>query len=338
MKLHLTTALFLLLASLLSGCGHPQKEYGQRLQVKTGQTPDLSFHRYEDVLFHLDTARFQESLLAIQQDFQPFLNGDLSDPEAVRYLKEFALDTFSVHLYNKVKEIYPDLNEVREQVASVYQHFNYYYPDIALPQEVYTCVSGVDPSIPPLLFAEDALVVSLDWYLDHDVIYDQIGMPQYRSERTGKGDLGKDLAMLLYSTFLFDKHRQTNILEEMVYQGRSLFFVEALCPGISDETLLGYSKEQLRWAVSNEGNLWADIIGTQSLYSTEYELFRRFFADGPFTNEYSYEAPSRLGEFIGLQIIRSYFNSHEITIQDLMAESDLQSLFQQSQYKPKKIK
>ena len=326
----------LLLIILLPGCDDDRMDYKQRLHLNTDATPDLTFKRYEEMLFHLDTSRFQEELMAVKQDYLPFLSGDLSDPEAIRYLKDFTIDSLSRVLYNKVKETYPDLKEVKEQVASVYGHFRYYYPEISLPQQFYTCVSGINPDIPPVLLADDAVVISLDWYLDHDEFYDWIGMPKYRSERTGKENLSVDLSQLLYESFLPCKHAQSNILEEMIGRGKALFFVEALCPDISDETLLGYSKEQLEWATQNEGELWADIIGNQCLYSDEYELFRTFFNDGPFTNEYSYEAPARLGEFIGLHIIRTYFNSHEIALRTMLEDADFQGLFQDSGYKPKK--
>jgi hypothetical protein len=61
-----------------------------------------------------------------------------------------------------------------------------------------------------------------------------------------------------------------------------------------------------------------------------------FFGDGPFTQTYSNDAPSRLGEFYGLNIVRSYFSDHDISLQDLMEQSDLQGLFQESGYKPRK--
>ena len=325
-----------LLLAMMVGCKNDLKNYQSRLRVVTGPAPSLTFLRYEEVLFQLDTARFQEELLAIQPDYLPFLAGDLSDPDAVRYLKEFAIDTFSVQLYAKVKDVYPDLNEVQKQVSAVYRHFNYYYPEVELPRKIYTCVSGVNPEIPPVMLVDDAVVVSLDWYLDRDSIYDRMGMPKYRSERTTKNSLSKDFGAMLYADVLSCRHQQTNIVEEMVFQGRALFFIEALCPDIDDETLLGYSKEQLQWAESNEGNLWADIVGSQCLYSTEYDWFKTFFSDGPFTHEYSYDAPSRLGEFVGLHIIRSFFSSHDVSLQQLMESQDLQALFQESGYKPKK--
>ena len=71
------------------------------------------------------------------------------------------------------------------------------------------------------------------------------------------------------------------------------------------------------------------------LYSNEVEVFRPLFGDGPFTQAFSNEAPSRLGEFIGLQIIRSYMNNNDVSLKDLMNNNDLQQIFQESQYKPK---
>lgn len=323
------------LCVLMTGCAN-KEDYKSKLFVKTTTSPELSFDRYEDVLFQIDTARFQETVQSIQQDYLPFLAGDLSDPNAILYLKAFAVDTFSITLYHEVKKVYPDLKGVQSQIESVYQMFNYYYPDIQLPKKVFTCVSGVNPDIPPVMMTDDALILSLDWYLDRSEVYDYVGMPKYRVERTAGNYIGRDVAELFYETFLADRHKQTTVLDEMIREGKKRFFVEAMCPSLPDQVLLGYSLEQLQWASANEGNLWADIVGNQRLYSSEYDMFRTFFADGPFTNEYSHEAPARLGEFLGLHIVRSYMNTHELSVPELMRLEDLQTLFQESGYKPRK--
>lgn len=325
-----------LVAIAFAGCDAESAEYKKKLKVDTGSAPTLDFMRYEEVLFNLDTANFQQELMAIQKDFQPFLDGDLSDPMAVKYLKDFAIDPFSLVLYQKVKDAFPNLNDVKSMVSGVYQHFNHYYPEIDLPSRVFTCVSGINSDIPPVMILDDALVISLDWYLDGDEVYDMIGVPKYRSERTSPSSLSKDLGSQLYLNYIQKPHKQTNLLEEMVYMGKALLFVEAMCPSLLDQMLLGYNESQLNWVETNERDLWADLVGNQLLYSSEYEVFRIFFADGPFTNEYSHEAPPRLGEYLGLQIVRSYMNNQDCSLQDLMQNTDLQGVFQDSKYKPKK--
>ena len=320
----------------LAACGNKIPEYKKKLDVRMGPAPQLVMDRYEEVLFNLDTARFQQQLMEIQPNYRPFLNGDLNNPDAVKYLRDFVEDSLSINLYRKVKNAYPDLTLVRDMVGAVYQHFGYYYPKITLPNHVYTCVSGVNPESPAVMVFEDAVVVSLDWYLDGDAIYDMIGMPKYRAQRTNSTNIAKDLAHELYLTYIRQDHKQSNLLEEMIDAGKMYYFIEAMYPSISDEVLLGYTNEQLRWAEENEGNLWADIVGNQGLYASGFELFRTFFADGPFTNEYSHEAPPRLGEFLGLHIVRSFAGSSDMSLQDLMSEKDFQLIFQESGYKPKK--
>ncbi len=333
-------AFSLLLVSLLfSSCGSQTPEYKKKLNVAVGPAPALAFDRYEEVLFALDTADFQEELKSIQGQYRPFLEGDLDNPEAVLYLRDFVTDPFSVKLYQKVKASFPDLSAVEAIVSETYRHFLHYYPDIPLPEKVFTCVSGVNPETPSVMLFEDALVISLDWYLDQDEVYDQMGMPQYRSQRTQVASLAKDLGVALYQHYcqsIKEDHRQGNLLEEMVYAGKMYYFVEAMYPAITEDVLLGYSLEQMRWATENEGNLWADMVGSQCLYASDTEVFRTFLADGPFTNEYSHEAPARLGEFIGLHIVRSYAGCHELAFPELMRETDLQGLFLDSKYKPKK--
>lgn len=321
---------------IFPSCQRDKASYQKKLEVSLPEAPELACYRYEDVLFNLDTARFQEGLLEVQQDYLPFLEGDLNDPEAVRYLKDFATDPFSNQLYAKVKETFPDLEAVSEMVKTVYRHFHHYYPEIALPDKVYTCVSGVNPEIPSVMLTEQGLVISLDWYLDGDEVYDLVGMPKYRSERTGKLTLAKDLGQLLYETYVEQEHRQTDVLAEMIGTGKRDLFAEAMYPDLTDEVLLGYTPEQLQWVRQNEARLWADVVSNELLYASEYEVFRTFFADGPFTNEYSYEAPPRLGEFLGLQIVRSYFGLREVGLRDLMEDPDLQGIFLDSGYKPKK--
>ncbi len=328
--------LLLLFVLVFCGCDESGNSYKKKLEIKTAALPELTFLRYEEVLFNLDTANFQQGLKAVQKDYWPFLEGDLDNQEAVKYLRDFAVDEFSVSLYNTVKRVYPDLNAVAEIVKGVYQHFNYYYPEIQLPRNVFTCVSGVDPQGLPVMVMNDALVISLDWYLNGDEIYDRMGMPKYVSERTSLPSLAKDLGIQLYQNYVQQGHKQTNLLEEMVYVGKMYFFAEAMCPSITDEVLLGYTKPQLNWAEENEGNLWADLVGGQLLYSTEMEMFRTFFADGPFTNEYSHDAPPRLGEFLGLHIIRSYINIKDVSLRELIQNTDLQGVFLESGYKPKK--
>lgn len=328
----------LILISLLialASCQKKEAAYKAQLNIKT-EPYDLEFDRYEAVLFNLDTANFQTELMKIQDRYRVFLSGDLNNPAAVQYLKDFATDPFSVALYQKVQAAFPDLSQVEPIVEEVLAHFHYYYPDIELPKKAFTCVTGVHPDEPPVLIIDNQLVISLDWYLNDEEAYDQIGMPRYMSLRRNVSTLAKEVAEQLYMNYLYEWRKQGQIVGEMVFYGRRNYFIEAMCPELPDSILLGYSSAQWQWAVENEGQVWADIVGNRRLYDAGLDSYMMFFGDGPFTQAFSNDAPSRLGEFFGLNIIRSYVTNNEVSLQDLMKRKDLQNIFQDSGYKPKK--
>lgn len=320
---------------MMASCQEKKPAYKAKLDIKT-EPYDLEFDRYEAELFALDTADFQNELMKIQDRYRVFLSGDLNNIEAVQYLKDFATDPFSIVLYQKAKAVFPDLRQVEPMVEDVLAHFHYYYPDIELPKKAFTCITGVHPDEPPVQIIDNQLVISLDWYLDDEEIYDQIGMPRYMQVRTSKATLAKDVAKELYMNYIYEWRKQGQVVDEMVFCGRLNFFVEAMCPEMPDSVLLGYSSDQWHWAVENEGQMWADVVGNRRLYDAGLDAYMMFFGDGPFTQAYSNDAPSRLGEFFGLNIIRSFVSNNETTLQKLMQRKDLQNIFQDSGYKPKK--
>ena len=320
---------------MMASCQKNDPAYKAKLDI-TPKPYNLEFDRYEEVLFNLDTNDFQAELMNVQDRYRVFLSGDLNNLDAVQYLKDFATDPFSITLYENVKAVFSDLKHIEPVVEDVFAHFHYYYPEIELPKKAFTCITGVHPDEPPVQIIDDQLVISLDWYLDDEELYDQIGMQRYMSLRRNVSTLAKEVAEQLYMYYLYEWRKQGQIVGEMVFYGRRDFFVEAMCPELPDSVLLGYSSKQWQWAVENEGQVWADIVGNRRLYDASLDAYMMFFGDGPFTQAYSNDAPSRLGEFFGLNISRSYFSNNEVSFQDLMQRKDLQNVFQDSGYKPRK--
>ena len=161
-------------------------------------------------------------------------------------------------------------------------------------------------------------------------------MPRLRTTRCHPTYNTRDLAQSIYHYYVEKNHAQKDVLTEMIYMGKMNFFVEAMNPSMPDSVLLGYTAKQMSWVEAYEGDIWASIIGNNMLYAKGLDSYRNLFGDGPFTQAYSNEAPARLGEYIGLQIIRSYMTHNDVTLQELMNNNDIQQIFQYSQYKPRK--
>ena len=313
------------------------RTYKNKLDVKYEK---LSPHNieskfYSKALFSLDTTNFNEELMKIRPDF-PFFFEDISDFDMTSsFLKDFITDTFSIRINNMVEEKFKDLNTLENDIIAVLQRFNYYYPKIDNPT-IYYYISGIDYNTSPVYIKDNDVLISLDFYLGNESkIYDYIGMPRYRSIRCQPSYITRDLAQYLYYNEVYRQRIQKDLLTEMIEVGKMYYFIEAMNPSMPDSILMGYSSSQIQWINNHEADVWASIIGNDMLYSKGLEMYRTFFGDGPFTQAFSNESPARLGEYIGLQIIRSYMTNNDVSLQELMANDDIQQIFQASQYKPK---
>lgn len=290
---------------------------------------------YNKALFAIDTADFEAGIRAIRPQFQALLGDTLESYEMV-YLKEFVTDTFIMRINELVEESFPDSDVVSDKVKGVYQHFKYYYPEMTMPP-TFTYVSGINFDNGPVMISPEAVMISLDFYLSNkDLVYDKVGMPRYVSRRCQPASLTKDLAEAMYYSYVFMDVKAKNVLKEMIDRGKKYYFIEAMDPTLNDSVLLGYSSQQMEWAQDNEGQIWATIVGNNMLYANGFEQYRVLFNDGPFTAAFSENAPARLGDFVGLQIVRAFMSNNDESLQSLMQMTDYQDILQRSQYKPRK--
>lgn len=326
---------FLVFAIIAVSCSKSDG-YKKKLDVpyKNLEPQNVEITEYNEVLFSIDTANFEEGLKAVMPQYKALL-GDTLNEEFVKYLKDFVTDTFMLRINSLVEETFPDIEIVAIQVKDVYQHFKYYYPEITMPR-TYTYVSGVYYDRPNVI-SNDYVLLGLDFYLNNkDLVYDKIGYPRYISRRCQPAYLPKNLAEELYYTFIDNQISQKTVLAEMIERGKKYYFIEAMTPSTADSVLLGYSTSQMDWADDNEGMIWAAIVGNNMLYSTAVEHKRLLFNDGPFTAAFSEDSPARLGDYLGLQIVRSFMSNNDETLQRLMKINDCQDVLQRSQYKPRK--
>lgn len=290
---------------------------------------------YNKALFAIDTADFEAGIRAIQPQFQALLGDTLESYEMV-YLKEFVTDTFIMRINELVEESFPNSDAISDKVKGVYQHFKYYYPEVTMPP-TFTYVSGINFDNGPVMISPEAVMISLDFYLSNkDLVYDKVGMPRYVSRRCQPASLTKDLAEAMYYSYVFMDVKAKNVLKEMIDRGKKYYFIEAMDPTLNDSVLLGYSSQQMEWAQDNEGQIWATIVGNNMLYANGFEQYRVLFNDGPFTAAFSENAPARLGDFVGLQIVRAFMSNNDESLQSLLQMTDYQDILQCSQYKPRK--
>ena len=131
----------------------------------------------------------------------------------------------------------------------------------------------------------------------------------------------------------FDSNDKT-LLDNMIYQGKILYFTDAMLPELAANIKIGYTLEQFNWSKKNESNIWAFFIQNNLLYNADYYKIRTFITEAPTTKGFK-NSPPRFAEWIGWQIVKSYMeNNTNVSIKELLNEKDAQKILKASKYKP----
>ena len=87
----------------------------------------------------------------------------------------------------------------------------------------------------------------------------------------------------------------------------------------------------------NEGKIWAHFIEKSLLYETNHFKIIKYTGERPNIPEIGKQCPGRIATWVGWQIVRKYMAENpNVTLQQLMQETDAQKIFTQSRYKPKR--
>lgn len=325
---------FVLTLVILSGCGHGKG----RLDVDVSKVSlaDLKVHRYDIDLFKVNPDQLQQGLEGLKPAYRFFLDTDLGDPAKLSEMKAYLESPRNRIFQAAVDSQYRQIAGLEGDLTMALKHYLYYYPGFKVPR-IYSYVSGGDYDY-PVQFADSVLLIGLDNYLGKDFKpYVSDGLPAYRISRMTAMHLVPDCMKVLGRISYPTQFPGNTLLEQMTEAGKRLLFLDAMIPQTEDRLKIGYSKEQYDWIIKNEVHVWAAIIENRILFTTDGKLIRSFMADGPFTAEFSKDAPPRLGEWLGWQIVRKYLeNQPDLTFQQVMNETDAQKILSNSHFKPEK--
>jgi len=328
--------LIILFAVFLFSCKH------DRLNIKVKDVDvDLKINRLEKLLFVNDTSVFSKNLELIKSNHAGFFDiyseyvlkiGTSEEPGFKSYLRSFVTDTVISRVADSVKYVFDDFSQIEKQLTNGFQHYKYYFPADSIP-EIFTCVTGFNQSV---FTSNYGIGIGLDKYMGSDcVFYKYLGIPQYKSASMYPERIVPDL---FYSMFISDfpyNDSINNLLSNMIYQGKAIYFTEAMCPGLPDSIIMGYSSKQLKWCVENEEKMWAYLVEKKLLYDFERLTLQKFIGDAPFTNIFSNESPGKTGSWLGWRIVRSFMNKNpEVTLNELVKMNNAQSILNRSGYLP----
>ncbi|AMC10921.1 gliding motility lipoprotein GldB [Lutibacter profundi] len=237
-------------------------------------------------------------------------------------------------LFQETQNVFKNIDTVKKHIINLFKHVKYYHSSFK-PPKIITLITNLDYEN-KVIYADSLLFVSLDMYLGKNSnVYSDF--PKYLSQNFNKSQLVVDIATAISERyFIPDRSRQ--FLNLIINEGKKMYLLDRYLPTFSDAQKMGYTQDQLGWAIANESQLWKYFIENKLLYSTNADLLTRFITNAPFSKFYidiDKESPGRIGVWLGWQIVRSYMNNNNVTLQELL-QTNAEEIFKKSKYKPKK--
>ena len=239
-------------------------------------------------------------------------------------------------VYKKSVTVFGDFKKQYSEIVDVFKHVKYYYPEFKAP-DVYTITSDFHYQY-RVLYTPERLFVSLDMYLGADEEEYEM-FPQYLVSSMTKDRIKVDVAGAISRNIVALDRFDRSLLSQMIYNGKLLYLSQKLIPSASNELLIGYQKEQIEWCETNESYIWTYMVKNKLIYNSDDKLAQRFIDVAPFTKFYleiDQKSPGRVGVWLGWQIVNSYMDNNDVSLNELMANKDAKDIFKKSRYKPSK--
>ncbi|MBO4232306.1 MAG: hypothetical protein J5862_03605 [Bacteroidales bacterium] len=302
---------------------------------------EVKIHPYTTDLYALDTADLASGVEKLSEIYPEYLirKGVWKDEEMMRSLKAYLSDPLMREIYDDATKVFPNFDEQEAELTEALSYYKHYFPNAEIP-DFYALVPGFDFEMPSVFAYENNIYIYLDQYLGADnKKYQQIALPVYIRERCDK----KYLAIDCFKKALVYKHLPektlVTLLDNMIYEGKKLYFTELMFPNRTENDIIGYSQEKYSWAVQYQPEIWNYLIEKQLLFSKDSDSKRKFIEEAPFTKPFSNVSPGRIGIFIGWKIVQGYMeNNPDISLEDLLQNTDSQDILTKSNYKPLKTK
>lgn len=324
----------IILTLLFIGCKNPNKP-----DIR-GLLSEVNIGRLDRDVFVLDT--LNPDLKAIYEKYGRYFEvyargvlnlGAVSDTIFPHLFSLFVKDPVMREVADSVVFHYPDLKEQEEKLSYAWAYYTYYFPGHTVP-DIYAHISGFNQSI---VVDSAAVGVSLDNYLGEKCVFYTmlaVPVPMYARKKMTANDIVRDvLAGWLNSEFLF-RPQKNDLISGMIYQGKIVYLLEKLLPDESQAYLLGFTSDQEKWCVNNEGQIWGFLIENDYLFSTQQRLIMKYLNDAPFTSGMPVESPGKAVVWTGYQIVKQYMENTSVSLKELVEEQDYHKILREARYRP----
>ncbi len=300
----------------------------------------LDIRHFEDDLFENKLNDYPSFFKKYPYFLSDYTLGILNFPfntaeEAFPQLMLYKTDVNVRGAYNEVKAKYANFKPYEEELTTAYKYFKYHFPDQKIPS-IITYFSHF--SFYMNVVGQDYIGIGLDMHMGENFkYYEYAGIEKYWRKNLIPQSIVTN-HMLAHANDLFLKtNRKKNFIDEMIYQGKLLYFLDATTPKVPDYIKIGMTQKEFEWCQAEEHNIWAFIVKEKYLYDTEAKNYERLINEGPKTIAPGVppDAPAKIGKYVGWMAVRQYMNENsDVSLSELMNDGNAEQILQKSGYKP----
>ena len=288
-------------------------------------TPTYELIRFESIFFDAHP----DSLAEVEKRFAYFF--PKSYPFSVWVNRR--TDSLQLALYEQTKSI--SNSDIQDQLTPFIEGLPRVFENARVPKKVITITSDVDYNN-KVIINDSMVLIAIDNFLGvNHHMYEGIAL--YLRQQMELKHLSKELAESFANSRIQLPEDRT-FLAQLIYSGKIQFLKQSILSDYSEDKILGYTPDQLAWAMTNEKEIWNFFVSKELLYSTDPELIKRFISPAPFSKFYlniDVDSPSQIGQWLGLQIVKAYQMKERKSIAQLL-NTPYRELFEKSKYKPRR--
>jgi hypothetical protein len=281
--------------------------------------------RFESIFFDAHP----DSLIKVEKRFPYFF--PKSYPFSVWVNRR--TDSLQLALYEQTKSI--SNSEIQDQLTPFMEGLPRVFENTRVPKKVITITSDVDYNNKVILNDSMALIAIDNFLGVNHHMYEGIAL--YLRQQMEIKHLSKELAESFANNRIESPEDRT-FLAQLIYSGKIQFLKQSILSDYSEDKILGYTPDQLAWAMTNEKEIWNFFVSKELLYSTDPELIKRFISPAPFSKFYlniDVDSPGQIGQWLGLQIVKAFQKKERKSIAELL-NTPYRELFEKSKYKPRR--
>lgn len=338
MRYVITLYLFFISLSSLYSCTGNSKQRDDAALVQN-QSDLVNIKRFDKDLYAYllsPSSQKQDSLIASYGNFLEAFgtvainNSNINEASYFSEIRDYFSNPMLAQIYKDALNTFESTQAYEQELSIADQLIQKYWDGKRLPQ-LGMHVSGFKANT---IVLSDLISISADRYLGSNYSGYKDFFEEYQRQQMKPEMITRDYLKAWIINEIPSSNKRKDLLSEMINEGKILYTLQLLLPNWSEDSLIGYTPEQLEWSKSKEKEIWKKTINQNDLFSTDYLTILKYMDDAPYTATIAADSPGRLGAWIGWQIVKAYADNTGASLDEIITETNTQNILKQSKYNP----